>query len=64
MQTFVSKVVSLLLNIPVYVCHNVSSKEQVSFNFMVPVTDCSDFGAQENSLSLFPVRWLEGLPLD
>ena len=29
------------------------SKEQVSFNFIAVVTVCSDFGAQENSLSLF-----------
>ena len=35
--------------------HSFSSKEQASFNFMVAVTICSDFGAQENSLSLFPL---------
>ena len=28
---------------------------QASFNFMAAVTICSDFGAQENSLSLFPL---------
>ena len=27
----------------------------MSFNFMAAVTICSDFGAQENSLSLFPL---------
>ena len=39
----------------VYVCHSFSSKEQASFNFMAVVAICSDFGAQENSLSLFPI---------
>ena len=37
------------------ICHSFSSKEQVSFNFRAIVTICSDFGAQENSLSLFPL---------
>ena len=32
-----------------------SSKEQASFNFLAGVTICSDFGAQENKLSLFPL---------
>ena len=31
------------------------SKEQVSSNFVAAVTVCSDFGAQENSLSLFSI---------
>ena len=35
--------------------HSFSSKEQVFFNFMAAVTICSDFGAQETSLSLFPL---------
>ena len=35
----------------VYVGHNFSSKEQVSFNFMAAVTICSDFEAQENKVS-------------
>ena len=39
----------------VYVCHSFSSKEQASFNFVAVVAICSDFGAQENSLSLFPI---------
>ena len=30
--------------------HCFSSKEQVSFNFMIAVTICSDFGAQENKV--------------
>ena len=34
----------------VEVAHRFSSKEQVSFNFMVAVTICSDFGAQENKI--------------
>ena len=34
----------------VWVCHNFSSKEQVSFNFMVLITVHSDFGAQENKV--------------
>ena len=29
----------------VYIGHNLSSKEEVSFNFMAAVTICSDFGA-------------------
>ena len=37
------------------VCHSFSSKEQASFNFMAAVTTCSDFGDQENKISLFPV---------
>ena len=31
-------------------CHNFSSMEQVSFNFMAAVTIHSDFGAQENKI--------------
>ena len=37
-----------------WVCHNFSSKERASFNFMAAVTIHSDFGAQENSVSLLP----------
>ena len=44
-QTFVGKVMSLLLNMLSQVGHNFSSKEQVSFNFMAAATICSDFGA-------------------
>ena len=46
--TFIIKVMSLL-------CHSFSSKEQASFNFIAAVTICSDFGAQENKMSLFPI---------
>ena len=31
-------------------CHSISSKEQVSFNFMAAVTVYSDFGAQEKKI--------------
>ena len=48
--TFVDKVMSPLFNL----LSRFSSKEQVSFNFMAAVAICSDFRAQENSLSLFP----------
>ena len=33
-------------------CHNFSSKEQVAFNFMAAVTVCSDFGTQENRVTV------------
>ena len=32
-----------------------SSKEQEAFNFVAAVTICSDFGAPQKSLSLFPL---------
>ena len=35
--------------------HSFSSKEQASFNFMAAVTICSDFGAPQNKVSLFPL---------
>ena len=35
--------------------HSFSSKDQASFNFMVAVTICSDFGGQENKVSLSTV---------
>jgi len=62
--TFINKVISLLFN-SVYVGYSFLSKEQVSFNFMATFTVCSDFGAQENSLSLFPffpiyLPWSDG----
>ena len=34
----------------VQIGHNFPSKEQVSFNFMVAVTICSDFGAPQNKV--------------
>ena len=54
--TFVGKVMSLLFNMLsrlVFPRSKVSSKEQVSFKFMVAVTICSDFGAPQNKVSLF-----------
>ena len=41
---------SLLFNIAVKLCHNFSSKEQASLNFMAAVTIPSDFGAQDNKI--------------
>ena len=46
--------------------HNFSSKEQASFNFMVAITICCDFGAQKNKVShcfhCFPIyfSWSDG----
>ena len=54
-QTFFSKVISLVFNMPSKVGHSFSSKEQVSFHFMAAVTIYNDFGAHENSLSLCPL---------
>ena len=52
--TFVSKVTSLLFNMlsTLVIAFLPRNKH---LNFMAPVTICSDFGAQENSLSLFPL---------
>ena len=67
--TFVGKVLSLLL-ICCLGCHNFSSKEQVSFNFMAVVTICSDFGAPQNKIChcfpfpcLFAMKWWDQTPL-
>ena len=46
-QIFVDKVISLSFNM----LSEFSSKEQVSFNFMVAVTICSDLGALKNKVS-------------
>ena len=46
-QTSVGKVMSLLF---IALSTFVSSKVQASFNFMVAVTICSNFGAQENKI--------------
>ena len=54
-QNFLNNVMSLLFNILSGFLIASSPKEQVSFNFMAAVTICSDFGAQENSLWLFPL---------
>ena len=54
-QTFVGKVMSLLFNMPSRLVIAFLPKEQVSFNFMAAVIICSDFGAPQNNLSLFPL---------
>ena len=54
-QIFVGKwcLCFLLCYLGLIHCHNFSSKEQVSFlNFMAAVTICSDFGAQENTVTV------------
>ena len=48
--TFVSQVMSLLLNTLSMVCHGFLSKEEVSLNFMTAATIHSDSGAQENKI--------------
>ena len=53
--TFVGKSNVSAFKHAVYVGHNFSSKEYVSFNFMAAVTICSDFGAsRKESLPLSP----------
>ena len=49
-RTFVGKEMSLLFKYAVYTGYSFSSKEQVSFNFMVAVTVCSDFRDQYNEV--------------
>ena len=53
MGTFVGKVISLLFNTLYRFAIAFLLKQQVSFNFMAEVTVHSDFGAKENTLSLF-----------
>ena len=53
--TFVGKVTLLLFNILSRLVIAFLPRSQASFNFMAAVTICSDFGAQEYSLSLFPL---------
>ena len=56
----------LYFEIVCQVCHNFSSKEQMSFNFMAAVAIYSDFGAQENKVChcfhCFPIYlpWSDG----
>ena len=47
-QTFVSKVMSLLFNILSRFVIAFFPKEQATFNFMAAVTVCNDSGGQEN----------------
>ena len=52
--TFIDKVMSLLFNMLSRFVIAFLPRSKCLFNFMVAVTICSDFGAQENkSLSLF-----------
>ena len=50
---FAGKTMSLLFNMLSKFVVAFLSKEQVSSSFMIAITTYSDFGAQENSLSLF-----------
>ena len=54
-RTFVSKVMSLLFTMLFRLVIAFLSKGQELFNFMAAITICSDFGAQKNSLPLFPL---------
>ena len=53
-RTFVSKVMSLPFNMLSRLVITFFQGENI-FNFMAAVTICSDFGAQNNSLSRFPL---------
>ena len=57
--TFVSKVMCLLFNTlsRFLIAFLWRSKLKVSFNFMTAVTICSDFGAQENKLGIYIVKY-------
>ena len=65
-QSFVGKVMSLLLNMLSRLVITFLPREQVSFNFMAAVTICSDFGVQENEVChhfhCFPIyfQWSDG----
>ena len=49
-QTFVSKVISLLFNILSRFVIAFLPRSKLFFNFMAADTACSDFGAQENKI--------------
>ena len=54
--TFVSKVMSQLFNmLSRLIIAFLPGSKHLLLSFMAAVTICSDFGAQENSLSLFPL---------
>ena len=68
-QTIVSKVMSLLNMLPRLVGCSFSSNKKGSFNFMAAINIYSDFGAQENKMSLFPLfshlfakKWWDWMP--
>ena len=50
-ETFVGKVMSLLLNMLSRLILAFLPRNKVSFNFMAAITICSDFGTQENKVS-------------
>ena len=52
-QTFVGKAISLLFNMLSRLV--ITFFQGVSFNFMAAVTICSDFAAQKNKVSQFPL---------
>ena len=52
---FVGKVMSLLFNMLSRLVISFLPRSNLSFNFMAAVTICSDFGAKENKVSLFPL---------
>ena len=54
-RIFVGIVMSLLCNMLSRFVITFLPRSKASFNFMAAVTICSDFGAQKNSLSLFPL---------
>ena len=67
-QTFVGKVMSLLFSVLSRFVIAFLSRSKC-LNFVASVTICSDFGAQENSLSLFPLfshlfamKWWNQMP--
>ena len=53
--TFVSKVMSLLSNMLSRLVIAFLPRSKHFFNFIAVVTTCSDFGAQENKMSLLPL---------
>ena len=53
--TFVGKVMSLLFNMQSELVIAFFSKEQVSLNFLVAVTICSDFGSPQNKVTVSTV---------
>ena len=53
-RTFVGKVMSLLFNMLFRLVITFLPRSK-HLNFMATATVCSDFGAQKNSLSLFPL---------
>ena len=62
-RAFISKLISLLLNMLSRFVIAFFSKEQASFNFMAAVAVCSDFGAPQNNIchcSIFSQLMMRG----